>query len=103
MVGYAHVSVETMLKSARDWGEFVTMYLVKVALYCGTLKFLCACVCEHEVGRQDYMLDLHNLQPSYSVALFPGLHVLVSRGQTLFRTKGKGLGYGHRATCRPGI
>jgi len=29
--------------------------------------------------------------------------VLVSRGQTLFRTEGKGLGFGHRATCRPGI
>ena len=26
---------------------------------------------------------------------------IVSRGQTLFRTKGKGLGHGHRATCRP--
>ena len=28
---------------------------------------------------------------------------LVSRGQTLFRTEGKGLGHDHRATCRPGI
>ena len=28
---------------------------------------------------------------------------LVSRGQTLFRTEGKGLGFGHRATCHPGI
>ena len=28
---------------------------------------------------------------------------LVSRGQTLFRTEEKGLEYGHRATCRPGI
>jgi len=28
---------------------------------------------------------------------------IVSRGQTLFRTKGKGLGHGHRTTCRPGI
>jgi len=28
---------------------------------------------------------------------------VVSRGQTLFRTEGKDLGYGHRATCRPGI
>jgi len=28
---------------------------------------------------------------------------IVSRGQTLFRTEGKDLGYGHRATCRPGI
>ena len=27
--------------------------------------------------------------------------VIVSRGQTLFRTEGKGLGLGHRATCRP--
>jgi len=26
---------------------------------------------------------------------------LVSRGQTLFRTEGKGLGFGRRATCRP--
>jgi len=26
---------------------------------------------------------------------------LVSRGQILFRTEGKGLGFGHRATCRP--
>ena len=26
---------------------------------------------------------------------------LVSRGQTLFRKEGKGLGFGHRATCRP--
>ena len=26
---------------------------------------------------------------------------IVSRGQTLFRTEGKGLGLGHRATCRP--
>jgi len=26
---------------------------------------------------------------------------LVSGGQTLFPTEGKGLGYGHRATCRP--
>ena len=26
---------------------------------------------------------------------------LVSHGQTLFRTEGKGLGFGHRATCRP--
>ena len=26
---------------------------------------------------------------------------LVSRGQTLFCTEGKGLGYGHRATCCP--
>jgi len=26
---------------------------------------------------------------------------LVSRGQTLFRTEGKGLGFSHRATCRP--
>ena len=26
---------------------------------------------------------------------------VVSRGQTLFRTEGKGLGLGHRATCRP--
>jgi len=26
---------------------------------------------------------------------------LVSRGQPLFRTEGKGLGFGHRATCRP--
>jgi len=32
MVEYAHVSVETMLKSACDWGMFVTMYLVKVAV-----------------------------------------------------------------------
>jgi len=31
------------------------------------------------------------------------LHTLVSRGQTLFRTAGNGLGHGHRATCRPGI
>ena len=31
---------------------------------------------------------------------FPALAV-VSRGQTLFRTEGKGLGCGHRATCRP--
>jgi len=28
---------------------------------------------------------------------------IVSRGQTLFRTEGKGLGHGHRATCCPGI
>jgi len=28
---------------------------------------------------------------------------VVSRGQTLFRTEGKVLGFGHRATCRPGI
>jgi len=28
---------------------------------------------------------------------------LVSHGQTLFRTEGKGLGHGHRATCHPGI
>ena len=26
---------------------------------------------------------------------------VVSRGQTLFRTEGEGLGLGHRATCRP--
>jgi len=26
---------------------------------------------------------------------------LVSHGQTLFHTTGKGLGHGHRATCRP--
>jgi len=26
---------------------------------------------------------------------------LVSRGQTLFHTEGKGLGHGHRANCRP--
>ena len=26
---------------------------------------------------------------------------LVSRGQTLFRTEGKGLGHGHRAVCHP--
>ena len=62
MVEYAHVSVETILKSACDWGEFVTMYLVKVALYCVHIKISCTCVCvactnvcEHEVGRQDYM------------------------------------------------
>ena len=29
-----------------------------------------------------------------------GTCTLVSRGQTLFRTEGKGLGLGHRATCR---
>ena len=28
---------------------------------------------------------------------------IVSRGQTLFRTEGNGLEFGHRATCRPGI
>ena len=28
---------------------------------------------------------------------------LVSRGQTLFRTEGKGLGFGHRATCCPAL
>jgi len=28
---------------------------------------------------------------------------VVPRGQTLFRTEGKGLGFGHRATCCPGI
>jgi len=28
---------------------------------------------------------------------------IVSCDQTLFRTKGKGLGHGHRRTCRPGI
>ena len=32
-----------------------------------------------------------------------GLTTIVSHGQTLFRTKGKGLGHGHRATCRPGM
>jgi len=26
---------------------------------------------------------------------------VVSHGQTLFRTEGKGLGHGHRAVCRP--
>jgi len=30
-----------------------------------------------------------------------GQSMLVSRGQTLFRTEGKRLGYGHRATCCP--
>jgi len=28
---------------------------------------------------------------------------LVLCGQTLFHTKGKGLGHGHKATCCPGI
>ena len=35
--------------------------------------------------------------PTYSMART----IVVSRGQTLFRTEGKGQGYGHRATCRP--
>jgi len=36
MVGYAHVCVETnnAKKCTCDWGEFVFMYFVKVALYC---------------------------------------------------------------------
>ena len=34
-------------------------------------------------------------------ALIPAYTRVVSRGQTLFRTAGKGLGFGHRATCCP--
>jgi len=33
------------------------------------------------------------------IVTIPGL--LVSCGQTQFHTEGKGLGYGHTATCRP--
>ena len=39
---------------------------------------------------------------NYSKCVYVSTFV-VSCGQTLFRTEGKGLGHGHRATCRPGI
>ena len=39
--------------------------------------------------------------PPFQSSVVTPLIILVSRGQTLFRTEGKGLGFGHRATCRP--
>ena len=54
-------------------------------------------------------MQTHGNRPTVTAAtLWEWLHggesppnILVSRGQPLFRTEGKGLGFGHRATCRP--
>ena len=52
---------------------------------------------KHTVNGSNVLIhSMHGTAPPHKTYV-----VLVSRGQTLFRTEGKGLGYGHRATCRP--
>ena len=77
-----------------------------------TLHCMGSCTVSHYMYlNQTDKLDHHNDHYMYIVLLTKygfiiyvmqcPSYIIVSRGQTLFCTEGKGLGFGHRATCCP--
>ena len=81
--------------SVAPW--LVVIIVVGFAVIILILVIICAGLClrTSKIGNKGF--------PTCLPCVIVHLLVVVSRGQTLFHTEGKGLGHGQRATCCPGI